>query len=209
MHRLSRAHRALPGLSAAWPCLLLPSLTFAAVLRVPSEYPSIAGAFVAAVAGDSILVAPGSYDQLDIVSFRSGVTLLSEGGWETTSLRFARDAGLLDHGGGTELPSRVEGFTLLGGRHDFYHPVIFRRNRMIGVAHEAWPFVFLSRSADVLDNVIEGDADPAVFELFTPVNSGNATWRFERNLIRLSGPLDFASVGGGVRTRWFSVTTRG
>lgn len=191
----SRLRRTTPWLVGAW-LLLLPPLTLAATLRVPSEYPSISSAFVVAVAGDSILVAPGSYDQDDIVSFRAGVSLLSEGGWEVTSLRFAWDAGMFDYGAATELPSRLEGFTLLGGRHDFHHPTVFTQNRMIGVAHEGWPFVLLSRSSDITDNIIEGDADPDIFHLFTTDNSINATWRFERNLIRLSGPLDFASVGG-------------
>ncbi len=75
------------------------SATEAAVFRVPSEYPTINAGLDAAAAGDSVLVAPGTYSDYEsrqlidgfwyeAVGFlRSDVTLLSEAGAASTTLR--------------------------------------------------------------------------------------------------------------------------
>ncbi len=68
-------------------------------LRVPSEYPTINDALDAALGGDSVLVAPGVYDQYETRQFpggivissvaflKAGVSLISEGGQLATTLR--------------------------------------------------------------------------------------------------------------------------
>jgi hypothetical protein len=82
----SSPRRSLPGLSAVG-LLLLPSGTLAATLRVPAEFTTIRAAVLAAVQGDTILVAPGTYDQGgDLLPIRSGVSLVSEEGYEVTNL---------------------------------------------------------------------------------------------------------------------------
>lgn len=75
------------------------SATEAVVFRVPSEYPTINAGLDAAAAGDSVLVAPGTYSDYEsrqlidgfwyeAVGFlRSDVTLLSEAGAASTTLR--------------------------------------------------------------------------------------------------------------------------
>jgi hypothetical protein len=62
-------------------------------LRVPSEHSSIMGAINAAVAGDTVLVAPGTYTNCDeapctatVAEPFEGLTLLSEGGPDVTRL---------------------------------------------------------------------------------------------------------------------------
>lgn len=70
-----------------------------AVLRVPSEHPTINAALDAAAPGDSVLVAPGVYDEYEtrllsdgiwyssIAFLRSGVAIVSEAGPSSTVLR--------------------------------------------------------------------------------------------------------------------------
>ena len=95
----------------------------AGVLRVPSEYSTIQAAMDAAAAGDSVLVAPGTYTNCDggpclqnVVLMRSGTTLVSEGGPDATTL--AVDVA----GGGISViraasctDARVDGFTVRAG----------------------------------------------------------------------------------------------
>ena len=65
----------------------------AATLRVPGEYPTIQAAIDAAVFGDTVLVAPGTYTHYEIrgthtscVFLKDGVALVSEEGPNTTTI---------------------------------------------------------------------------------------------------------------------------
>ena len=62
-----------------------------AILRVPSAFPTIRGAAAVAVAGDTILVAPGVYDESHEpgypgVDLRGGLALISEEGALATTV---------------------------------------------------------------------------------------------------------------------------
>jgi hypothetical protein len=96
----------------------------AGVLRVPSEYPTIQEALTAAVSGDSVLVAPGTYTNCDggpctpnVAVLKAGVILLSEGGAEVTVLRVDAPGGGLAvvHGSGIVTGGALlKGFTITG-----------------------------------------------------------------------------------------------
>ena len=96
----------------------------AATLRVPDAYPAIASAIGSAVAGDTVLVAPGVYTNCDdgpctarVADIFEGLTLLSEGGPDVTLLELVEggpSSGLRVVGGdgiGTG-GARVEGFEM-------------------------------------------------------------------------------------------------
>ncbi|MFN8177684.1 MAG: right-handed parallel beta-helix repeat-containing protein [bacterium] len=83
---------------------LLGSAAPAATLRVPSQYATINAALDAAVAGDSVLVAPGVYSQYEtrlnpdgawissVAFVKAGVVLCSEGGPSVTTLTMTSTA---------------------------------------------------------------------------------------------------------------------
>lgn len=77
-----------------------PPLASAAVLRVPSVYPTVQAGLAAAGFGDSVLVAPGTYSNCDespctpsAALAKEGVALVSEGGPDMTVLRVDTAAG--------------------------------------------------------------------------------------------------------------------
>ena len=65
--------------------LAVPALAHAATLKVPSQYPKIQQAIDAAVEGDTVLVAPGTY--VETIDFKGkGITVKSEEGPLVTTL---------------------------------------------------------------------------------------------------------------------------
>ena len=90
--------------------------------RVPSEYPSIAAGLAVSVDGDTVLVAPGSYDgddnrRLDFLG--RNIALLSEGGAAQTVIECGGAGRALNFENGEGPASVVDGFTIRGG-HVFY-----------------------------------------------------------------------------------------
>lgn len=108
-------NRTASTLLAAALLALLASPTFAAVLRVPLQYGTIQAALNAAAPGDTILVAPGNYNETLTWPSADGIRLVSEAGFSFTTID-AQQAGRVitiqgSHGRNTVL----EGFTITGG----------------------------------------------------------------------------------------------
>ena len=82
----------------------------AATLRVPAEFPTIQAALNAANAGDTVLVAPGTYS--GAIQFPRDVTLRSEAGPDLTTIRGPAGAHPLVSIGPA---GAVIGFTIAGG----------------------------------------------------------------------------------------------
>lgn len=175
--------------------MTLCSPAWAATLRVPSEYPSIHAAAQRADTGDTVLVAPGTYDQEGMaIPFRSGVSLISEEGWAVTRVDFGNGGLTFWHVPGVTEPSRLEGFTIGGGWHAFTHPCTVQANRLIA-SWANYTFAMSTVTCTFRDNIIEGGA-PDRFSLFTTESSVHAVWSFERNVLIQVAPYAFGSVGG-------------
>ncbi len=90
------------GLTVIW----IPATAHAAtVLNVPAAYPTVRAALVAAVDGDTVLVAPGHY--FGDFTVHAGVTVRSEAGPAVTSIQLWHNDGVTVRGG------ILEGFTFL------------------------------------------------------------------------------------------------
>jgi len=114
----------------------LASPSGAATLRVPSAYPTINAGLDSAASGDTVLVAPGVYSDYDVrqvpsgawvsscAFLQGGVTLLSEGGSDVTTINMVESGPYPRILSGWYLPEpvTVEGFTitspLVGVRSD-------------------------------------------------------------------------------------------
>lgn len=96
---------------------LLPAASPAATLRVPADYPTIPGGLGAAAAGDTVLVACGSYPGWEI-SMKSGVCLRSETGNPGCVFINGGRHGPILYGEGLDENTRIEGITFSNGVSD-------------------------------------------------------------------------------------------
>jgi hypothetical protein len=96
--------------------LLVPALSAQRTIRVPAEQASINAAYAAAVSGDTILVAPGEYRESLLIQGKN-VVLRSEEGPARTTIRGNGNQPVLQiQGSAITRATRIEGFTVTGGR---------------------------------------------------------------------------------------------
>lgn len=86
----------------------------AATLGVPAAFPTIAAGLDAAAAGDTVLVASGTYPEHDLI-LRSGVTLLGETGSPSDVVIDGQRAGRCIYGAGLDAGTRIQAVTLANG----------------------------------------------------------------------------------------------
>ncbi|HSF30726.1 MAG TPA: hypothetical protein VLK82_09690, partial [Candidatus Tectomicrobia bacterium] len=90
----------------------------AATIHVPGDYATIQDAMNAAVDGDTVLVAPGTYHER-VSFFGKAITLTSEQGPEVTIIDGDQAGSVVTFASGEGLASVLSGFTLQNGRGDF------------------------------------------------------------------------------------------
>jgi len=106
---------ALARLAAFGPFVVLAAVpAFSATIHVPADQPTIQAGINASSAGDTVLVACGTYLEHDIV-LRSSVTLRSEGGEPGCVTINAQGLGRVLSGQDLAPETRIEGLTLTGG----------------------------------------------------------------------------------------------
>ena len=89
--------------------------TLPATIRVPLEEPTIQDGIDAAVGGDTVLVACGTYFEHGIYLGRSGIVLRSEGGDADCVTIDAQQRGQVMYCEDLDSTTRIEGFTITGG----------------------------------------------------------------------------------------------
>ncbi|MDD5528918.1 MAG: right-handed parallel beta-helix repeat-containing protein [bacterium] len=95
--------------------LVMASLCFGTTRRVPSQYSTIGAAMTAAVNGDSILVAPGTYNE-NVAFSKDGIKLVSESGATVTEIHGTGYVTInAATGCGTDSNSLIQGFKVTGG----------------------------------------------------------------------------------------------
>ena len=101
------------------PALLVLVATAAtgATVRVPGDHPTIQAGIDAAVAGDTVLVACGTYYEHDI-NMKSSITLRSETGQADCVVIDAAQAGRVIACVNASIQTRLEGLTITGGLAD-------------------------------------------------------------------------------------------
>ena len=96
---------------------LLAGLCAAGVIRVPSEQPTIQAGLAAAGAGDTVLVAPGTYPERITWPALDGIVLLSEQGAGSTTIDGGRAGRVLTMNAlGYTAATMVQGFRVTNGQ---------------------------------------------------------------------------------------------
>jgi hypothetical protein len=91
-------------------------------IRVPSDQPTIQSAINAAIFGDTVLVAPGTYPEN--INFRGkAITVTSESGPQVTTIDGRNVDPVVIFASGEGRDSVINGFTLQNGRSDFNNQV--------------------------------------------------------------------------------------
>jgi parallel beta-helix repeat protein len=92
----------------------VPAIGFSATLKVPSQYPNIQDAIDAAVKGDTVLVAPGTYrENIDFIG--KAITVKSEQGADVTVVDGNQAGSVVTCKSGEGADSVLDGFTITNG----------------------------------------------------------------------------------------------
>ena len=98
--------------------LCVPASAHAATIRVPADAATIQQAIDAAAAGDTVLVAPGTY--VERITFRGkAITVESEQGPEVTIIDGNRAGSVVTFAGGETRSAVLRGFTVRNGANNF------------------------------------------------------------------------------------------
>ena len=98
--------------------LSVPALGEAATIRVPADAGTIQQAIDAAVTGDTVLVAPGTY--VETITFRGkSITVVSEQGPEATIIDGNRTGSVVTFASGETRAAVLQGFTIRNGANSF------------------------------------------------------------------------------------------
>ncbi len=98
--------------------LICASTTFAATINVPADQPTIQAAINAAVTGDTVLVAPGTYKE-NINFVGKAITVTSSGGAKVTTVDGGLSASVVTFSSGETSASVLSGFTITNGKASF------------------------------------------------------------------------------------------
>ncbi len=91
------------------------SVAIIGTINVPADFLTIQAAIDAALNGDTIVVAPGTYTEVLSINAKS-VILKSEGGPQVTTITADAGSNVITVTGDNGVPSVIEGFTIQGGR---------------------------------------------------------------------------------------------
>jgi len=134
--------------------------TFAATINVPADQPTIQAAINLAVTGDTILVAPGTYQE-NINFMGKAITVTSSGGAKVTTIDGGLAASVVTFSTGETSASVLSGFTITNGKASFGGGGI----------------EISSASPTILKNVIKGnqacDGDGIEVSFGSPIIRGN------------------------------------
>ena len=98
--------------------LISASPTFAATINVPADQPTVQAAINAAVTGDTVLVAPGTYKE-NINFMGKAITVTSSGGAKVTIIDGGLAASVVTFSSGETSASVLSGFTVTNGKASF------------------------------------------------------------------------------------------
>jgi subtilase family serine protease len=101
--------------------LAVPAVALGATIHVPSDQPTIQSAIAAAAAGDTVLVAPGTYSE-NIRFLGKAITVTSESGPTLTIIDGGQADSVAAFVSGEGAASVLSGFTLQNGRSGFDTP---------------------------------------------------------------------------------------
>ena len=107
--------------------LSLPQVTESATIRVPADAATIQQAIDGAVAGDTVLVAPGTY--VETITFRGkAITVASEQGPASTIIDGNRTGSVVTFAAGETRAAVLQGFTVRNGANSFSGGGVLIRN---------------------------------------------------------------------------------
>jgi len=129
--------------------LLFPTFCYSDTIHIPAGFATIQEGIDAAVHGDTVLVAPGTY--VEIIDFLGkGITVKSSGGAEVTTINADRTGSVVSFMNGEGVDSVLEGFLLTNGSGTLFDYNIYT-NVMVGGG------IFCTGSSPVIkDNTIFG-----------------------------------------------------